>query len=74
MAIIFEAWQADGQGQSRLDYIRSDRQDWWQASQGWLAHWKAQPACVLITKRRTDHQSIWEHILWQRPGYKDPVT
>lgn len=74
MAIIYESWRADGDGQSRIDYIRSDTKDWPEKSRDWLIQQKANPECVLITKNRTDRQSTWEHILWQRPGYHDPVS
>ena len=73
MALIFESWRADGIGQSRIDCIRSDTKDWLQKFEDWLARQEANPECVLITKNRTDRQSHWEHIIWQRPGYQDPV-
>lgn len=68
MAIVFTAWQSDGPpgAHSELAHIRSDSKEWFKKSQEFLEFWKTQKQCTLITKDRTDHQSAWEHILFER--------
>jgi hypothetical protein len=75
MALLFESWEADSpNGQTRIDWIRSDSTDYDEGSLAdWIERQKGNPACVLITKGRTDKQSHWEKVLWTRPGYEDPI-
>ena len=73
MALIYESWQADGNGQSRIDSLRSDARGYSaEMAQTWVAQQRENPRCVLITRSRTDRQSNWEKVVWVRPGYTDP--
>jgi len=72
MAIIFEAWKPDGpDGQERIASLRSDAAGYSNLDT-WLARQKTNPACVLITRSRTDNQSPISRTIWTRPGYVDP--
>ena len=72
MAILLTAWEDDnGKGQKELAHSRSD-QPWYDLDE-FVKAYSQDPDCVLITKGRTDNQSLVEHILWQKPGYVDPT-
>lgn len=65
MAILIQAWENDGdKGHTELTYIRSDDKDY--NLEEFIEYWKTKPECTLITKARTDNQSHWEHILFER--------
>ena len=73
MALIWESWRRDGNGQSRIDSLRSDTRGFDdELMQSWVLRQRSNQECVLITRSRTDKQSPWEKIVWTRPGYTDP--
>ena len=73
MALLFEAWQADGKGQALHSCMRSDSKGYSHEGRNLkIQEWKANPQIVLITKNRTDGQSNIEHVLYTKPGYIDP--
>lgn len=73
MAIIYTSWRAETNGQSEIKHYRSDQPLFNEMKTVWVSEQQANPECVLITKSRTDNQSAWEHIIWQKPGYVDPT-
>lgn len=75
MALIYESWHADGNGQARIAWYRSDTPGYSPDTvKMWKEEQKRNPECVLITRTRTDKQSRVMHTLWTRPDYVDPVN
>lgn len=75
MALIYESWRADGDGQSRIDWLRSDCREYTaELAQDWVNNQRKNCDCVLITRSRTDRQSDYYKTVWIRPGYVDPCT
>jgi hypothetical protein len=74
MAIIYTSWRAETGGQSEIKHYRSDQRDFHELKNVWVEEQQNNPECVLITKSRTDNQSSWEVVIWQKPGYTDPTS